>query len=189
MPTTPAAPITAEARKIVSKELEEKKLKVKRTFKEKGKRDVRVISAAEKAEMMRTIIEEPDITAKEFSKRYGYQLGQNDHPSGAAIRMRAILKDEIARFQVPEMEQIIKADLIILGLSQREQISRLEDSAESMTMGEIAVAADRSFKRARLLTGGSTSKIEVDVRKVAELKEEELDDTLIDLTVLEDIKE
>jgi hypothetical protein len=138
--------------------------------------------------MMRTIIEEPDITARDFSKKFNYALTPQGQPQGAAIRMKAILTEEIARFKVPEMEEIIKADLIILGLAQREQITRLEDSAESMTMGEIAVAGDRSFKRARLLTGGSTSKVEIDIKKITELKEEELDDTLIDLTVLEDMK-
>lgn len=174
-----------EAKGILKNELKGETIVIERGFKEKGNRGKGKISAHEKAAMMRTVIEKPDITGAEFGKKHGYALRENGLPSGAASRMLGSLREELKGYEIPEMEDILKADLLAIALVGREQLRRLKDEPDTVSFSDLEGKFDRAFKRIRLLRGESTSNSEIKISKIETMNEQDLDAFLNDAITVE----
>ena len=175
----------AEGKRILQEQLKGKTLTITRRWTKngedggKGRRTTR-IPPMERADMMKTLLERPDITGKEFAKEYGYVVTDNK-PSNAVYNVINVLKEEIQGYKMPEMEEILRADLLIVALGAKEVLRRLksDEDVENMSASEVALLVDKSFKRSRLLQGKSTSNVAVNV-DVSEMNEKDLDSFLND---------
>lgn len=176
----------AEGKRILQEQLKGKTLTITRRWTKngedggKGRRTTR-IPPLERADMMRTILEQPDITGKEFAKEYGYSIDRRGSPSNAVYDVINVLKEEIQGYKMPEMQEILQADLLIVALGAKEVLRRLksDEDVENMSASEVALLVDKSFKRSRLLQGKSTSNVAVNV-DVSEMNEKDLDSFLND---------
>lgn len=172
----------AEAKEILAEELKGQTLTIVREWKKpertsRGRHTTRV-PPMERADMMKTLIERPDIKTKEFAQKYGYNV-TDGKPSQASYAMMDILKEEIQGYKLPEMEEILRADLIVVAHGVKELLRRLKDEPDNLSTAELSLAIDKSFKRSRLLQGKSTSNVAVNV-DVNGMNENELDAFLND---------
>ena len=161
------------AKVLLADQLQGQTLVIKRKWKSEN-RNHGPIPPLEKAEMLKTVLENPDITQREFAEKFDYTVNSHGAASGAAVRQLGILKQELASYQIPEKEDLLRADFQIIERSLQEQLRRLKEDPESMSVQDLRSIADTSFKRARLLEGKSTHNVHHDL-DVNGLNEQELD--------------
>lgn len=175
-----------EAKKIIAKE--NKPIIVEKRFKERGNRGKGKVYPEEKAEMIKSLMEKPGMTGKEFAKKFGYALNEEGQATQGAYVMMRSLKEVVAGYDIPEMEDLVKADLISCALAQREVIRRLDEDSENISVGELVNVSNSSFKRARLLSGASTENISIRIEDTKDMKEEDLDRILTEMVTVKEVK-
>lgn len=144
------------------------------------------ISIEEKREMARAILVKPEITIREFGRKFDYAEPKSEEGSnGAARRMLAKVSQELVELgKLPEMKELTKLDLHLIEEGLKEQLRRIVEDPGSVSYTEISIAVHNAFKRVQLLSGGKTENIGLDLISPKEMSEEELDKVLNDFTIL-----
>lgn len=171
---------TEAAKEILNEQI--KLGKVTRISSFKQKRTGSILPRDTKAAMMADIVRNPELSSQEFKEKYGYTS------TGGAYKMMAKLKQEMRGLDLPEMEDILRADLVTIALAQKELLRRLDEEPDSMSAADINNISNNAFKRARLLEGKNDNAIKIQVEQVKDLKEEDLDNLLSSMVTVREIK-
>lgn len=140
------------------------------------------VNRHEKAAMMAELVRNPDITGPEFGEKFGYSP-----KSSAKYAMMDRLRKELQGVQLPEMEDILKADLVTIALSQKELLRRLDEEPDNLSAADINNIMNNSFRRVRLLEGKKDDTVRITVEQVKDLEEKDLDGLLSSLVTVREI--
>lgn len=109
------------------------------------------ISNEKRAEVISEILEEPKITVREVEARTGVSRSSVDR----------IKKEELGHLRrEKEIMDIIASDIAILKAGQQQVFEKITEGKASL--GDVVRANQDSTRRYQLLTGGATSRVEIE---------------------------
>lgn len=151
-----------------------------------------IIPKEEQAEMVMTVIKKPDITVREFGQKFGYAPvtgtdgeASEDHNRGAVVQLSRIKRTLSELKIIPSVNEILEQSLHIVREGGEEQLRRIVEAPDSLSMTDISVAVDKAFKRSQLLQGKATDKVTIELAEIKDMNESDLDSILSDYSVRE----